>query len=339
MSNNTSNASIIQQVGEDLFVTYYPFTLVIVGTLLNFSTLVILCRPSFQDTNKRPTIHYMRAIAIFDIFMLYGWNLDHYLSGAHGFTLLTYSIISCKIFSFLNYFSAQSSAWLRVFICLDRYLSISRPNRTSFCRSKSVLMIIGGIVAVFTLLNSPLLIVACYYQPNGVINPDSQLFRVYPLWDHINLGVYNCTPFLLMVIFNSGVIYHLIRHNRTTTVLNSRIQHRSISITLVITTFLFSLMTIPATVAYGFFSNVATVSVLHALDSILYTYHITSFPLYLITFGDFRREFIALVTCLKNNPRVAPTPAVIPKQIPAVKTPTVQYTPQIPNPINPNQTG
>jgi hypothetical protein len=336
---SSDNTSINTNDGVSSIVIYYPLFLVIAGTILNLLTFIVLCRSLFRNVRRHPAMHYMRTIAIFDIFMLYGWNLDHYLSGAHGFTLLTYSIISCKIFSFLNYFSAQSSAWLRVFICLDRYLSIIRPNRTIFGQSKIVLMIIGGIVAVFTLLNSPLLIVACYYQPNGIINPDSQLFRVYPLWDHINLGVYNCTPFLLMVIFNSGVIYHLIRHNRTTTVLNSRIQHRSISITLVITTFLFSLMTIPATVAYGFFSNVATVSVLHALDSILYTYHITSFPLYLITFGDFRREFIALVTCLKNNPRVAPTPAVIPKQVPAVKTPTVQYTPQIPNPINPNQTG
>jgi hypothetical protein len=85
-----------------MFVTYYPLTLVIVGTLFNSFTFFILCRLAFQDTGKRPTIHYMRVVAIFGILMLYGWNLDHYLWGAYGFTLQLYFILyhcaSCSHF-------------------------------------------------------------------------------------------------------------------------------------------------------------------------------------------------------------------------------------------------
>jgi hypothetical protein len=299
MSNNTTNTSIIQQDGEDLFVTYYPFTLVIVGTLLNFSTLVILCRPSFQDTNKRPTIHYMRAIAIFDIFMLYGWNLDHFLSGAYGYTLQTYTLPSCKFFSFFNYFASQVSAWLRVFVCLDRYLSLSRLHKTWFSQSKNVLMIIACIITVFIIINFPFFPFACFYNADGTINTDSHLYTVYPTWDYMNLGLYNCAPFICMVIFNSGVIYYLLLLRKTSTVKNSKIQHRSISITLVITTFLFLIMTIPATICYAFFSSTASYIILHLFDSILYTYHILSFPLYMITFTEFRREVIRLVTCIQ----------------------------------------
>jgi len=299
MSNTTSNTSTSVDSEGDMFVTYYPLTLVIVGTLLNSCTFAIFWRPTFRDTSKRPTIHYMRTIAIFDILMLYGWNLDHYLSGAHGYTLQAYTVPSCKFFSFLNYFAAQVSAWLRVFVCLDRYLSLSRLHKTWFSQSKNVLIIIAGIIVVFTIINFPFFLFVCYYNADGTVNTDSHLYEVYPTWDFMNLGLYNCAPFILMVIFNSGVIYHLIRLRQTSTVQNSKIQHRSISITLVITTFLFLIMTIPGTVAYAFFSTTASVVALHAFDAILYTYHILSFPIYMITFTEFRREVIGVITCNK----------------------------------------
>ena len=307
MSNNSANISINDREQVDMLVIYYPFTLIIVGTLFNSFTFFILCRPAFQDTDKRPTIHYMRVTAIFDILMLYGWNLDHYLYGAYGFTLQLYNIPLCKFFSFFDYFIPQVSAWLRVFICLDRYLSLSRLHKTWFGRSKSVLIIIASIILVFTIINFQFFLFACFYNSDGSLNPNARLYTIYSLWDFMNLGLYNCAPFILMAVFNSGVIYHLIRLRQTTTVKNSRINHRSIYTTLVVMTFLFSIMTIPATVAYAFFGNTASYILLHFFDSMLYTYHILSFPLYMITFTEFREEVIRLVTCnrWRNTPSVS----------------------------------
>ena len=108
-----------------------------------------------------------------------------------------------------------------------------------------------------------------------------------------------------MVTLNTGVIYHLIHMRRTTTVQNSRIHHRAISITLVITTFLFLFMTVPSTVAFAFFST-TNKTFLRILDGLMYSYHILSFPLYLITFDEFRRETIAFLTCRKTDSRVGP---------------------------------
>ncbi|CAF1420667.1 unnamed protein product [Adineta steineri] len=308
MSNSTTTDT---EQTESLFAAYYPLSLIIVGTSLNLFTLIILCRPTFRDTKKQPIIYYMRTIAIFDILMLYGWNLDHYLSIVHGFALITYSIPTCKIFGFLNYFAPQSSAWLRVFICFDRYLITSRLHRTWFSRRKSVLIIITCIITVFTLFNGHFFIFACYYSSDGTINPNAKLYEIYPLWDNINLGVYNCAPFILMVTFNSGVIYHLIQRRRVQLIQNSTIQHRAISITLIITTFLFLIMTIPATIDAAFFTTSTTGILEEILDTALYTYHITSFPLYFITFKDFRRECIMLMTYKINNPqKIAPTQIV-----------------------------
>jgi hypothetical protein len=303
MSNN-NNTIIRFRAAYSLIIAYYPLFLVIIGTILNLLTFIILCQPTFNNKKKLPTIYYMRAIAIFDILMLYGWNLDHYISNVYGLLLQRYSIMLCKILSFLNYFSAQSSAWLRVFMCLDRYILLSHLHRTWFNRSKTVLITIICIITFFVLFNLHIIFFACFYTKHGTINVNARQYKIYPLWDYINLGLYNCVPFILMVIFNSGVIYHLIRHYRLSSIKISRIQYRTVSITLVLTTFLFLLMTIPATVSFAFFYSKASVTILHMLDSILYTYHILSFPLYLITFKEFRQECRAMLT-YKNNRRTS----------------------------------
>ncbi|CAF1080001.1 unnamed protein product [Adineta steineri] len=172
---------------------------------------------------------------------------------------------TCKIFGFLNYFAGQSSAWLRVFMCFDRYLSASRLRRPWCSREK----------------------------------------------DNINLGVYNCIPFILMLIFNSGVIYHSLKRRQVRMIQQSQIQHRAISISLVIITFPFLIMTIPATIVAAFSSTTPPTNLTKILDSILYTYHITSFPLYLITFKEFLWEFIKMVTCKNNNRTIVPAQVAI----------------------------
>jgi hypothetical protein len=301
-SNGTTGFATI----EPYLVAYYALLLIIFGTSLNILTFIIFCRGKFLETNERPAIHYMRAIAVVDILMLYGWNLDHYLSNIYGFYGGSTSIAACKLVLFINYFAPQSAAWLRVFICLDRYLSLSRLHRTWFSHSKNVLMIIGGIFIFFFLLNIHLLILGCFYDSSGSITGNTDTYQILPMWDWVNLGVYNGLPFLCMAALNSGVIYHLIQLRRTSTVQNSRIHHRSISVTLVITTVLFMFLTIPPTVCYGFFYGAINLYILHLLDALMYTYHIIAFPLYLITFGEFRREFLNLIYCRNTRARVRP---------------------------------
>jgi len=235
--------------------------------------------------------------------MLYGWNFDDYLYYAHGFTLLSYSVTSCKIVAFLDYFTLQLSAWLRVFICLDRYLSLSCLHKTWFSQPKNVLIIIASIIVMFTLINLHLPIFGCFLNPNDPIDPMARFYNVYPLWDYVNLGLYNCAPFIFMSIFNGGVIYHLIHFRQTHK--NFQIHHHCISITPVITTFLFLTMTIPATVGYAFFPNTQPADILQILDYILYTYYILSFPLYIITFTEFQQTVFLLIT-LKRNHRIHP---------------------------------
>lgn len=308
----TSPKSTSFQAIEPYLVAYYALCLMIFGTLLNLLTFFIFCRAKFRHGDEKPAIHYMRAIAIVDILMLYGWNLDHYMTTIYGYNVGSTSIPACKIALFINYFAPQVSAWLRVLICLDRYLSLSRLHRTWFGRSKSVLILIASIMTFFFLFNGHILVFACFYDTDGSMNANARMYTILPLWDWINLGLYNGLPFICMTILNGGVIYHLIRLKRTSTIQNSRIQHRSISITLVITTILFMVLTIPPTVCYGFFYSNVSLIILHLLDALMYTYHVSAFPLYLVTFHEFRQEFINMIRCRNNQVRVATMSTTLP---------------------------
>lgn len=273
----------------DWFLTsYYPLLILVFGNFSNVLTLVIFCRSPFRRTNDRPTIHLMRAVAVFDTFMLYGWNLDHFLSPVFGFTLQSLNMPFCRFFSFFNYFSSQSSAWLRVLICVDRWLFVNYPGRTNFHRSKNVLKLIFILLSILVLFNFHFFIFSCSIRSNGSISVYSTSLQVYPLWDYINLVVYNCLPFVLMLYFNGTICYRLIKTNG-----NFQNQQRTITIVLTLITFLFFFMTTPATIAFAFFYDRDPI-LLKFFDAFLYSYHGISSILYFVTLAEYRREFFKL---------------------------------------------
>lgn len=280
---STTNVSLIVENSlsiPTLISAYYPLVLVVIGTVLNPFTFLVFCRATYRNSKRRPTLHYMRAILIFDIFMLYGWNLDHYLLTIHGFRLQFYTLTSCKFFSFLNHFASEVSAWLRVFITFDRYLGTSRVHRTWFGHSKNVLIIITCIIIFFFLFNLHFLLFACYYTADGSLSPDSALYQIYPRLEILHFVLYDCVPFLLMLIFNSCTIYYMTCTQNMARTQNRRSQHRAISFTIILLTFLFCIMTMPVSIIFSFFVSVTSETVQNLLDAFLYTYHVIEFPIY-----------------------------------------------------------
>ncbi|CAF1406301.1 unnamed protein product [Adineta ricciae] len=153
-----------------------------------------------------------------------------------------------------------------------------------------------GLVQGFTLFSS--YTVASY--ENGQVNMDSKFYQVYPLYDKIHIFIYSIIPFILMMIFSSISVYHLGKLRQITTIQNSKIPHRSISIALISTSLVFILARTPTSICYGFFYNNLSETILgrriiNSFDTLLYTSPILDFPIYLITFSEFRREFIRLL--------------------------------------------
>jgi ABC-type molybdate transport system permease subunit len=105
-----------------------------------------------------------------------------------------------------------------------------------------------------------------------------------------------------MTLYNTGAIYHLIHIRQPSTIRNPRAPHLPISITLVLTTFLFLIMTTPASAVYMFFYDETKQNLLLILDGLLFTHHILSFPLYFLTLQDFRRTFHVMLKLKKPPP-------------------------------------
>ncbi|CAF0753635.1 unnamed protein product [Rotaria sp. Silwood1] len=287
-------------VGTILF-TYYPLWLTCMTTILNSLTLIILYQKVFR---QRPTIRFMRVLALIDIFILYGWNLDHFFRLKFGFEIDRLTVLSCKLSTYVNHFLNQSSAWLRVWMCVDRFCALHqiRQSRTNNQHRRVIFLIIFTFI-IIALINLHLPIFACHSYNNGTkVAGGSLYFPLYPSWSYINLALYNIIPFILMLTFNILIIRHLILIKKTSSLQRSRVRHSSISMPILLSAFLFCIMTTPPAVIFAFFhkqlqSDVFQTLLLSLLDSIKYTYHSLSFFLYFITLVEFRKEFFHLLHC------------------------------------------
>jgi hypothetical protein len=292
-----------------IILTYYPLCLTCTTTVLNSITIIILYQKVFR---QRPTIRFMRTMAFVDIFMLYGWNLDHFFRAEFGFEIDRLTVFTCKLSTYFNHFLTQSSAWLRVWMCVDRFFTLNQVRqRHAIHRHRRVIFLIVLTFVSIALINLHLPIFTCYSTNNGTkVNSGSRYYQLYPTWNYINLAIYNILPFILMLFFNALIIRHLIILKRSSTFQQSRVKHSSISISILLSAFLFCIMTTPPAVIYAFFhtqlhSEIFESFLLSLLDSIKYTYHSLSFFLYFITLVEFRAEFFRILRCrIINTDRI-----------------------------------
>jgi len=277
--------------------TYYPLCLTCVTTILNSLTIFVLYQDVFR---QRPAVRYMRAMAIVDMLMLYGWNLDHFFRLKFGFEVDRLTVATCKILIYLNHLLSHSSAWLRVWMCIDRFLTLNqvRQRRAIYQHRRVIFLIIFTFIAL-ALINLPIPIFSCYsyvLKNETKIASGSPYFPLYPAWNYINLMLYNILPFTLMLIFTILIIRYLILIKRTSSLQQSRIRYSTISIPILLSAILFCLMTTPPALIYAFF-RLSINNTMNVLDSIKYTYHSLSFLIYFVTLVDFRQEVYRFLHC------------------------------------------
>ena len=283
------------------FFTYYPLFLTCMTTVLNSFILLVFYQKVFR---QRPTIRYMRAMAIVDALMLYGWNLDHFFNLKYGFEVDRLNVLSCKLATYFNHVLIQTSAWLRVWMCVDRFLILNQVSqRRAVYQDRRVIFLIVLTFLAIALINLHLPIFSCYSYNNGTkVSAGSLHYRLYPTWNYISFVIYNVLPFLIMSVFSALIIRHLILLKRSTTLSRSRVRHVSISIVILLSTGLFCVMTTPPAIMLSFFrfassSQTSPNIILTVLDSIKYTYHSSTFFLYVFTLVEFRVQLWRVMRC------------------------------------------
>ncbi len=111
---NTSNSSSSHSHFHYIVIrclSIYALILVIVGTLGNLLTIMILCR---RNLRRYVTMRYLIAVSICDIISLYGWNLNNFYKftiSANHTNLEEVSIVHCRIMSYMTFVGLQLSSW------------------------------------------------------------------------------------------------------------------------------------------------------------------------------------------------------------------------------------
>jgi hypothetical protein len=98
-----------------------------------------------------------------------------------------------------------------------------------------------------------------YPGPLGFIESGGTTGNMAPMWDYANMAIYNFLPFVIMLIFNSLLIQatfdlHGKRndHGSVQYVVANR-RKQKLTVSLLVITFSFLLLTLPSTIVFGFF--------------------------------------------------------------------------------------
>ncbi len=127
---------LVCEIFNNLF-SAIALVLIIFGTLGNLFASYVCLRPSLQ---KKHTFRILSVLFIHQILSLYTWNLDIFLlffwpSGKGAFLKMdqitiieSLSIETCKIFTFMQYYSLQCISWLILYVSVNQYVKLYFPD-------------------------------------------------------------------------------------------------------------------------------------------------------------------------------------------------------------------
>ena len=90
---------------------YYALGIAFIGLLGN-ATIFVIC---FRAKSNSMFV-LLCYLAFSDTLCLYFWNLNHFITSSFNIDIQNFNIISCKIGSWIQFSSLQSSAWILVSI-------------------------------------------------------------------------------------------------------------------------------------------------------------------------------------------------------------------------------
>lgn len=330
--NKSENSSVTQSVDllsnptYNLALGLIMWTLpviITVGTIGNIFSFMVMIQREMRQTS---TFFYLAVLAVADTIVLFMSAFKTWIRLCSGFEMLHFSDATCKLFTFLTYFSLHMSAWLIVAVTVERFIVVWFPLKaTSICSAKRAKLTTLGLGIGFFLLNAHL-----FWTADLITDPKSGqktcamlqnnqfLYKEVIPWVHLTL--YSFIPFVSLLVFNILIVVSLIKHRQIITSQmtradkRTRYNHRRLAITLLCISFVWIITTTPSalyTVLPLKRDTVKEIAHFFLIKVICYIFmyinHSINFFLYCITGQAFRREFMKLV-CRACRKRRKPKP-------------------------------
>lgn len=314
----------------DLGVAYLSFLNLFFGVAGNLVCFLVLA--TSKDLKRMSYAIYLMYCSLVNTLSLFQWNFNHFLKPFFYFTIEDTSLFSCRLFSFLQYFSLQSGAYILSWMCIDRYVSViampgSLAARLPFSTPKTAHFWSALTMTIVSALNLHILILNGYYDPpewrnvtvNHTVvatylyqNPDyhcysySPTFSLFPVWEKLHLYFYTIVPFTLMITFNLMLILKSLWRPASssskvvirTTAIKANVEKRRLTCSLLFITMSFLVMTSPGNIAYGYFEDTYNTPqfriVLHYLDWFSFLFQASFFFQCYLTNKQFKKKCIEL---------------------------------------------
>ena len=223
MSLSSSDISFIAYLSQ----VHYTFTKIsffgvvnlgLVGNFLNILTFIVKRRKFAKCTMG----FYNLLMSVCNVLALICAYL-YFFPLAYGQNLVLMSDFVCVAISYATRVFFQMSSWISVMITLDRTICVTFPMKFRFITDKRTLTWIAlSILGVITLLNAPNLWLRVQTQTlkNPITNKTSLNVQcttsanIVSFKDLIGTIVRFCIPLVLELLFNTVLIYKLIKQRK-----------------------------------------------------------------------------------------------------------------------------
>ena len=154
MTNKPQTPSSASPLGIDPYlVRYGSIFLLIVGTFGNILSFIIF---SHGTLRKSSTFRYLALLSLMDLVVLYSGLLDLFLTTEYegAFSLRTLYPVTCRLHTFITYWSQHCSSWILSFISVDRAIATNCIQfARKFCTPRSAEYIVATILVLMAILN------------------------------------------------------------------------------------------------------------------------------------------------------------------------------------------
>lgn len=293
-------------------LSVYGILLIVMGTLANILSFLICIK-----IGKNITFIFLSYLSIINIFTIYHWNLENILLSFFNVDWLNFDLLVCKLGNFIQFTSLQSSAWILVAMSIEQFLSVKiKIWRKKHFKPKYAYLVCSGIVVLFIAVNINVLVT--FGQKAFVNNTltdfcfnDINFIKPWMgIYGTVHLAIYSIIPFILLSISNISLIFYIKKSKKclvSSIVINNKKQHSNImrqrmNKTIIYTTALFILMTLPTATTSLFYTKLIAsdggLFLIRFFNSISFSFHGLNFFVHLLFNKKFRAVFFVFLNTL-----------------------------------------
>lgn len=307
-SNNTQ-LSIEPKESPELLVYFLtiicPPFIILSGIVGNVSVIAVYSRKRFQ---RDPTRNLWRLLAIVDFFcvnQMWKHFINHVTNG--NIEIETMSSISCKLLAYTSHLYSVS-AWLLVYISVDRFFSIINQRISQIIQRRFVQIITCSLIFLVNIAYFSQTLIYIDLQP---ALPDKKIectqvkkySTIITVFYSIDMVISAILPYAVMSLCSFHLIYTIHRQRSfsffTSTAEKKREQRDlKFSIRILIMSVLFLLSNLPISIFYV--ANLTSSLVFYMLDDLYYFGFVVNFFVYYCVHSVFRNEFLLMIHWRKS---------------------------------------